>query len=160
MITEKPPRERALRIPGPYPHLLVVRAPYYRAVVEVLTEGAISVLGTAGATHGILDVFGAFELPQVIRLALRGRRHFDGYIALGCVVRGETDNYDFLCGATMQGIMDVSIRYGIALGNGLLTVDTLAQAEARSAADEHNKGAEAAEAVLGQISATRRLGSW
>ena len=160
MITEKPPRERALRIPGPYPHLLVVRAPYYRAVVEGLTEGAISVLGTAGATHGILDVFGAFELPQVIRLALRGRRHFDGYIALGCVVRGETDNYEFLCSATMHGLMEVSLRYGISLGCGLLTVDTMAQAEARSQPDEHNKGAEAAEAVLGQISATRRLGSW
>ena len=160
MITDKPTRERALKIPGPYPHVLVVRAPYYQDVVEGLTKGVIDVLGPVGATHGILDVFGAFELPQTIRLALRGRRHFDGYIALGCVLKGETDNYQFLCSTTMQGLMDVSLRYGMALGCGLLTVDTLAQAYARSAPDKNNKGAEAAEAALGQISATRRLGSW
>ena len=72
---------------GPPPHLLIVRAPYYRAVVDGLTAGADRILGEAGATVETLDVAGAFELPQAIRIALRGNRRFDGFIALGCIVR-------------------------------------------------------------------------
>ncbi len=107
----------------------------------------------------LLDVAGAFELPQAIRIALRGARRFDGFVALGCVVRGETDHYEFICRATMDGLMQVALQFGLALGTGLLTCDTLAQAEARSGRDGHNKGAEAAAAALLQIGAARRLGA-
>jgi 6,7-dimethyl-8-ribityllumazine synthase len=150
---------KAPRIEGPPPHLLIVRAPYYRGVVDGLTTGAQRILTEAGATAELMDVAGAYELPQVIRIAVRGSRRFDGFIALGCIVKGETDHYDFICKATMDGIMNVALQFGIALGTGLLTCDTIAQAEARSGQDGHNKGAEAAAAALLQIDAARRLGA-
>jgi 6,7-dimethyl-8-ribityllumazine synthase len=139
--------------------MLIVRAPYYRAVIDGMTEAAVRILEEAGATHDILDVAGAYELPQAIRIVLRGAERFDGFVALGCVVRGETDHYDFICAASMNGLLDVALQYGIALGTGLLTTDTLAQAEARSGRDGHNKGAEAAVAALKQVDAARRFGA-
>ena len=144
---------------GPPPHLLVVRAPYYRTVVDGLTEGASRIIRDAGGTLEVLDVAGAYELPQVIRIAMRGTRRYDGYVVLGCIVRGETDHYEFICRATMDGILSVALQFGICLGTGLLTCDTIQQAEARSGQDGHNKGAEAAAAALIQINAARHLGA-
>ena len=138
-------------------HVLVVRAPYYRDVVDGMAAGAARMLGAAGATHDTLDVVGAFELAQAIRIALRGPRRYDGYIALGCVVRGETDHYEFICRTSLDGLMQVALQYGLAMGTGLLTVSDLAQAVARSSDDTHNKGAEAAAAALGQIAIMRRF---
>ncbi len=157
MSTLDAPLARAPLVPGPRPRLLVVRAPYYRGVVDGMRDGALRILDEAGASYATLDVAGAFELPQAIRIAVATGCGFDGYIALGCVVRGETDHYDFICASTMQGLMDVALAHALALGSGLLTVDTLAQAEARSSADGHNKGAEAAVASLLQIVARRSM---
>jgi 6,7-dimethyl-8-ribityllumazine synthase len=159
MSTEDAPLPAAPRVEGAPPHLLVVRAPYYRDVVDGLLRGAERILREAGATFEVLDVAGAFELPQAIRIALRGARRFDGYVALGCVVRGETDHYEFICQSTMDGMMQVALSFALALGTGLLTVDTIEQALARSGQDGHNKGAEAAAAALLQIAAARRLGA-
>jgi 6,7-dimethyl-8-ribityllumazine synthase len=159
MSTEDAELPRAPSVDGPPPHLLVVRAPYYREVIDGLTAGARRILGEAGASSDTLDVAGAFELPQAIRIALRGSRKFDGFIALGCIVKGETDHYDFICRATMDGIMSVALQFGLCLGTGLLTCDTIEQAEARSSQDGHNKGAEAAAAALLQINAARHLGA-
>lgn len=159
MSTADAPMPVAPEVPGPAPHLLLVRAPYYRDVVDGMTRGAARVLEQAGATHDVLDVAGAFELAQAIRLALRGTRRHDGYVALGCVVRGETDHYDHICRESMAGLMSVALQYGIALGTGLLTVHTVEQAVARSGEDGHNKGAEAAAAALLQVAAARRLGA-
>ena len=159
MSTEDAALPTAPRVEGPPPHLLIVRAPYYRTVVDGLTDGAQRLLREAGATFETLDVAGAFELPQAIRIAVRGATRFDGFIALGCVVRGETDHYEFICRETMAGLMTVSLQFGLCLGTGLLTVDSIAQAEARAAADGYNKGAEAAAAALLQIAAARRLGA-
>jgi 6,7-dimethyl-8-ribityllumazine synthase len=159
MSTQDAELPSAPHVEGAPPHLLIVRAPYYRQVVEGLTAGAQRILLEAGGTSEMLDVAGAYELPQVIRIAMRGSRHFDGFIALGCIVRGETDHYEFICKATMDGIMNVALQFGIALGTGLLTCDTVAQAEARSGQDGHNKGAEAAAAALLQINAARYLGA-
>ena len=159
MSTQDAPLAVAPQVRGPAPRILVARAPYYRAVVDGMSEGAARILAEADAASEVVDVAGAFELPQVIRLALRGHERFDGFVALGCVVRGETDHYEFICATTMQGLMDVALQYGIALGSGLLTVDTLEQAIARSGADGHNKGAEAAVAALRQVDAARRLGA-
>ena len=167
MSTDDAELPRAPKVEGPPPHLLIVRAPYYRDVVDGLAEGAERILREAGATHETVDVAGAFELPQAIRLALRsaaqrrpGERGFDGYVALGCVVRGETDHYEYICREAMAGLMQVALLYGIALGTGLLTVDTVEQARARARPDGHNKGAEAAAAALRQIDAARRLGAF
>lgn len=159
MSTKDAPLPVAPSVDGPPPRLLLVRAPYYRDVIDGTTRGARRILDEAGASHGTLDVAGAFEIPQAIRIALRGRERFDGFVALGCVIRGETDHYDFICRATMEGLMTVALQYGIALGSSLLTVDTLAQALARSGEDGHNNGAEAAVAALKQIDAARRLGA-
>ncbi|HLY88323.1 MAG TPA: 6,7-dimethyl-8-ribityllumazine synthase [Acetobacteraceae bacterium] len=159
MSTEDAPLPFAPRIGGPPPHLLIMRAPYYREVVDGLTDGAARILREASATFEQIDVAGAYELPQAIRIALRGTKRFDGFVALGCIIRGETDHYEFICRATMDGIMQVALQFGIALGTGLLTCDTLAQAEARSGKDGHNKGAEAAAAALLQIGVARQLGA-
>lgn len=167
MSTEDAELPRAPAVQGPPPHLLVVRAPYYREVVDGLADGAARILREAGATHEVLDVAGAFELPQAIRLALRAaaqsdagnRVRFDGYVALGCVVRGETDHYEYICREAMAGLMHVALTFGIALGTGLLTVDTVEQALVRARPDGHNKGAEAAAAALRQIDVARRLGA-
>jgi 6,7-dimethyl-8-ribityllumazine synthase len=165
MSTEDAERPVAPKIHGAAPHVLVVRAPYYRDVADGLLYGAQQILEQAGATHEVFDVAGSYELPQAIRLALRGNRRYDGFIALGCIVRGETDHYDFICKSSMDGLMNVALQFGIALGTGLLTCDTVAQAEARSRRDfgsgggGANKGAEAAVAALTQINAARHFGA-
>ncbi len=159
MSTQDAELPSAPKVRGSAPHLLVVRAPYYRKVIDGLTAGAERIIQEAGGTLEILDVAGAYELPQVIRLAMRGNRRYDGYVALGCIIRGETDHYDFICKSTMDGMMTVSLQFGLAMGTGLLTCDTIAQAEARSGQDGHNKGAEAAAAALLQIDAARHLGA-
>ncbi len=163
MSTEDAPVPAAPLVEGAAPHMLVVRAPYYRGVVDGMTAGALRILDQAGATHEVLDVAGAFELPQAIRLALRGGagggRGYDGFVALGCVVRGGTDHYDHICRETMAGLMAVALQFGLALGSGLLTVHSLEQAVARSGPDGHNKGAEAAAAALVQVQVARRFGA-
>lgn len=159
MSTLDAPLPTATAVPGPAPHLLVVRAPYYRDVVDGMTRGAERILADAGATHEVLDVAGAFELPQAIRLVLRGKTRFDGFVALGCVVKGETDHYEFLCREAMAGLMNVALQFGLALGSGLLTVHSIDQAIARSGDDGHNKGAEAAAAALVQVTVARTLGA-
>jgi len=149
----------APQVPGPAPHILIVRAPYYTAIVDGLRDGAIGLLTEAGATYEVLDVAGALELASAVQLAHRGNRPFDGYVALGCVVRGETDHYDHVCREAMAGLTYVALTYALCVGNGLLTVHTEAQAIERANQDGHNKGAEAAAATLMQIRAARHLGA-
>lgn len=159
MSTADAPLPAAPQVPGPPPRVLLVRAPYYRDVVDGMTRGAARILAAAGATHESLDVAGAFELAQAIRIVLRGAGGFDGFVALGCIVRGETDHYDHICRESMAGLMHVALQYGIALGTGLLTVHDIGQATARSRDDGHNKGAEAAAAALTQVAVMRGLGA-
>ncbi len=159
MSTADAPRPVAPHLDGPVPDLLIVRAPYYRDIVENLTTGARAILGQAGATHEVADVAGALELAGAIRLALRGRRRFDGFIALGCVLRGETDHYEHVCREAMSGLTQVTLQFGLCLGNGLLTVRTEAQALARATSAGANNGAEAAAAALTQIGLARGRGA-
>jgi 6,7-dimethyl-8-ribityllumazine synthase len=144
-------------VPGAKPKILMIRAPYYADVVDGMTAAARAILQGVAEEIGIVDVAGAFELPQALRIALRGGKKFDGFLALGCVVRGETDHYEFICAAAMDGLMQVALQFGICLGTALLTVDTLAQAQARSRETGANKGAEAAVACLKQIALARAL---
>ena len=159
MSTVDAPRPTAPRIDGPAPRVLIVRAPYYTRVVDGLRDGALRILGDAGASSDVLDVAGALELASAIRLAVAGGKTYDGYVALGCVVKGETDHYDHVCREAMAGLTQVALAHAICVGNGLLTVHDAEQARARSAADGHNKGAEAAAACLLQIGAARWLGA-
>ena len=156
MSTKDAPVRAPRTIEGDAPHLLVIQAPYYTDVVGGMLAGAARVLAAVGATHEVVDVSGAFELPAALRMALSADTDWDGFLLLGCVVQGETDHYDFICDAVCQGVMSIAAETGTALGFGLLTVAQLDQAIARSRDDGHNKGAEAAHAVLGQIALARR----
>lgn len=158
MSTLDSPERGAAILAGPAPNILVIQAPYYRAVVEGMLRGAQRVLADVKAETEVVEVAGGYELPAALAMALKASRRWDGFLLLGCVVKGETDHYTFICDAICQGVMDVSTRCAAAIGFGLLTVDTLAQAEARSQDDRMNKGAEAAHAVLGQIALARRWG--
>ena len=159
MSTADAPLPAAPRLEGKPPHLLIVRAPYYTEVVDGLRDGASRLLHEAGARFDLLDVAGALELAAAVRLAVRGSRRFDGYVVLGCVVRGETDHYEYVCREAMAGLTQVALQFGLCLGNGLLTVDRVEQALERATQDGHNKGAEAAVAALLQIRAARWLGA-
>ena len=149
----------APRLDGPAPHLLIVRAPYYASVVDGLRDGAVRILREAGASFDVLDVAGALELAGAVRLALRGARRYDGFVVLGCVVKGDTDHYEYVCREAMAGITQVVLQFGLCLGNGLLTVHTIQQAHDRATESGANKGAEAAVAALLQIRAARWLGA-
>ena len=159
MSTADAPLPAAPRLEGKPPHILIVRAPYYTEVVDGLRDGAARLLHEAGAGFDLLDVAGALELAAAVRLAVRGSRRFDGYVVLGCVVRGETDHYEYVCREAMAGLTQVALQFGLCLGNGLLTVDRVEQALERATRDGHNKGAEAAVAALLQIRAARWLGA-
>jgi len=153
----KPPE--APRIGGRPPRRLVVRAPYYTVIVDGLRDGAVRIITEAGGTCDVLDVAGALELAAAIQFAVRGDRAYDGFVALGCVVKGETDHYEHVCREAMQALTRVALDHSLCLGNGLLTVASEAQALARSGQDGHNKGAEAAAAAMLQIRAARELGA-
>src|ERR1700675_5058741 len=98
-----------------FPHIMIVEAPYYANIAEELMRGAIAALDAAGASYERFVVPGAFEIPAAIRFAVeaqaRGAREarFDGYLALGCVIRGETSHYDYVCGESARGLQDVAI---------------------------------------------------
>lgn len=159
MSTRDAPLPQAPKLSGAAPRVLVVRAPYYTAVVDGLRDGALRLLGEAGAASEIIDVAGALELASAIGFAERGRRQFDAYVALGCVVRGDTDHYEHVCREAMSALTRVALDHSLCLGNGLLTVATEAQARERSGPDGHNKGAEAASAALRQLAIARALGA-
>ncbi len=155
MSTQDSPERAAARLEGPPARVLVIQAPYYADVVGGMLAGAAKVLRDVDAVLDAVDVAGAYELPAALRMAVR-RGGWDGFLLLGCVVRGETDHYSFICDAVCHGVMDISAETGVPLGFGLLTVDQLDQAVARSRDDRMNKGAEAAHALVGQIALARR----
>jgi 6,7-dimethyl-8-ribityllumazine synthase len=143
------------------PHILIVEAPYYAHIAEELAKGAIATLEAAGATYERLAVPGAFEIPAAIRFAAQradGGRPFDGYLALGCVIRGETTHYDYVCGESARGLQDLALQHGLAIGFGILTVENEAQALARARVDKKNKGGEAARACLAMIALKHQFG--
>ncbi|MCI4664306.1 MAG: 6,7-dimethyl-8-ribityllumazine synthase [Neomegalonema sp.] len=141
----------------PSPRVLIVAAPYHRAIVEGLASGASAKLREAGAHIERLDAPGALELPTMIRLASDTSR-FDGYIALGCVIRGETTHYEIVSNESAAGLMRLGVDRGLAIGNGVLTVENREQAEVRADPAQLDKGGEAALACLHLIAAIRRFG--
>ena len=157
MSTADAPLPSAPRLESPAPRVLIVRAPYYQEIVDGLRDGARRILGEIGCPVDVLDVAGALELAATVRLAVGSDRRYDAYVALGCVVRGETDHYDHVCREAMAGLTRVVLDHALCLGNGLLTVHSQTQALARSGADGPNKGAEAAAAALLQVKAARWL---
>ena len=146
------------------PHVLIVEARFYEDVADELAKGAIAALAAAGATYDRLEVPGAFELPAAIRMNIKamelgsGYRYYDGYIALGCVIRGETSHYDYVCGECARGLMDLSLEFSLAIGFGVLTVENQEQAWARASVDQLDKGRAVANAALRMIEVKRGFG--
>jgi 6,7-dimethyl-8-ribityllumazine synthase len=138
------------------PHVLLVEAPYYAHIADQLRRGAERALDSAGATHEVISVPGAFELPAAIRLVAQTTNRFDGFVALGCVIRGETTHYDHICAECARGLQDLAVREGLAIGFGVLTVENEAQALARASADHRDKGGEAVRACLALVNLKRR----
>ena len=134
----------------------IVVAPYYKDIADQLTAGATAELEAAGAMHEIIAVPGALEIPSAIAIADR-KGSFDGFVALGCVIRGETTHYETVCNDSSRGLMMLGLA-GVAVGNGILTVENYAQAEVRAAAKGENKGGGAAAACLHLIALGRRIG--
>lgn len=145
------------------PHIMIVEARFYEDIADELVQGAIAALDEAGATYERFEVAGAFEIPSAISYALiheelEDKQRFDGYIALGCVIRGETSHYDYVCGESARGLMQLSMDYGLALANGILTVENRDQAMARASRNQKDKGGEVAKACLGMIDLKRQFG--
>jgi 6,7-dimethyl-8-ribityllumazine synthase len=141
----------------PAPRILLVVAPYYRALADAQIAGAAAVLDAAGAERETVEVPGALEIPTAISLA-RETGRYEGYVALGCVIRGETTHYETVCQESARGLTLLGIRHGLAIGNGILTVETLAQAEARADPARLDKGGDAAAAALKLVALARRFG--
>ena len=130
-------------------HVLILEARFYADLCDELARGAIAAIERAGATWERHAVPGALEIPGAIALAAKAKR-FDGYVALGCVLRGETTHYDIVANESARGIMDLTMT-GLAIGNGILTCENEAQAWARARVSEMDKGAGAADAALAMI---------
>ena len=136
--------------------VLIVVAPYYRDIADNLIAGAKATLEQAGATWELIEVPGALEVPAAIGQAWR-MANFDGFVALGCVIRGETSHYDIVANESARAVMDLSVEYQLAVGNGILTVNNGDQARVRSDINKKNKGGDAARAALAMISLRRCL---
>lgn len=143
----------------PDARVLLVEARYYRDISEELSKGAIEVLETENVAYDRIEVPGALEIPGAIAVAEDAEAGYDGYIALGCVIRGETSHYDIVAGESARGLMDLTINLGLAIGNGILTVENEEQALARARVSEKNKGGFAATACLQMIAMQYMLAS-
>jgi len=145
-------------------HILIVEARFYEDIADELVRGAIIELEQAGATYDRIAVPGAFEIPAAINFAIQAAeaggtaRRYDGYVALGCVIRGETTHYDYVCIESARGLQDLALRYSAAIGYGILTVENDDQAWARAKVDQKNKGGAVAKACLDMIQLKRHFG--
>jgi len=146
-------------------HILIIEAPYYEAISEELAAGAIAELQASHATYERIVVPGALEIPQALAQAVKAgvigsddaNARFDGCIALGCVIRGETSHYDIVCNNANHWLMQVAVANAIPLGNAILTVDTEAQAHERARGGRKGKGADAVRACLALVALERIL---
>ncbi len=156
------PRRRKPAVTAPLEgaRILVVESGYYEEIADTLRNGAKRALDAAHATYDVITVPGALEIPQAIVLALdaaRAAKAYDGVVALGCVIRGETSHYDIVAGESARALMEIGIGRKIPVGNGILTVDTAAQAHARAGLDKGDKGGTAAAAALALVRLKRAL---
>ena len=145
--------------------ILVIVAPYYADVANALLKGARGTLNEASASYECVTVAGALEIPQALSQAVAagliprksGGDGFDGVVAIGCVIRGETSHYDIVCNSSNHWLMETATRHAIPVGNAILTVDTHAQAMVRADGSRESKGAGAARACLGVIAIGREF---
>ncbi|RZJ78804.1 MAG: 6,7-dimethyl-8-ribityllumazine synthase [Brevundimonas sp.] len=136
--------------------VLIVEARFYGHLNDLLLEGATAAIEKAGHSYEVITVPGALEIPGAVALAADGGT-YDAFVALGVVIRGETYHFEIVAGESARGLMALSLD-GVAIGNGILTVENEAQALARARPDEKNKGGEAAEAALAMLALQARFG--
>ncbi|WP_193175454.1 6,7-dimethyl-8-ribityllumazine synthase [Oricola nitratireducens] len=141
------------------PHLLIVEARFYEGLSEALLDGAKAALDEAGATYEVVTVPGALEIPATISFALEGDREFDGFVALGVVIRGETYHFEIVANESSRALMSLAVEEAAAIGNGILTVENEAQAWARARREESDKGGFAARAALTMIALREKMGA-
>ncbi|WP_319773338.1 6,7-dimethyl-8-ribityllumazine synthase [Breoghania sp.] len=144
-------------------HLLIIDARFYDELSDELVRGAVEALDAAGATYDRVSVPGVLEIPAALSMALIAAEEdgtdYDGYVVLGCVIRGETSHYDIVAGESARAVMDMTVDLGLAVGNGILTVENSDQAWARARVSEKNKGGAAAEAALAMIAVREKIGA-
>ena len=139
------------------PRIMIVEARFYDDIADELVKGAVAELEREGFSYDRFSVPGAFEIPAAIKYAIRGRDfymalpRYAGYIALGCVIRGETSHYDYVCGESARGLQDLAVQHALAIGYGILTCENRDQAMKRASTEQKNKGGEAARACLDMI---------
>ncbi len=142
--------------------ILVVEARYYEAIADTLLAGVRGVLQEAGAAYDVITVPGALEIPTALAIALDAasakRKPYDGAVALGCVIRGDTLHFEIVSEQSARGVMDVSLARKVPIGNGILTVNNEDQATVRADLDAGNKGGEAARAALTLVGLKRAAG--
>jgi 6,7-dimethyl-8-ribityllumazine synthase len=140
--------------------VLIVESGYYEDIADTVLAGAKRALDAAGAAYDVVTVPGALEIPQAIVIALdaaRGSKAYEGVVALGCVIRGETSHYDIVAGESARALMEIGVGRKVPVGNGILTVDKAAQAQVRAALDKGDKGGTAANAALALIRLKRQV---
>lgn len=154
---------KAFILPKEKAHLLIIEARYHDALADALLDGAKAALDEAGATYDVVTVPGALEIPAIISFALDGADEggtaYDGYVALGVVIRGDTYHFDVVANESSRGLMDLSIDESLAIGNGILTTENEEQAWVRARRDDGDKGGFAARAALTMIALRERLGA-
>lgn len=145
------------------PHIMIIEARFYEDIADEMVKGAVAELEASGCSYERFAVPGVFEIPAAVAYSIRsmdvftGRRRFDGYVALGCVIRGETTHYDYVCEESARGLQDLAIKHTLALGYGILTVENQEQAWVRAAVAQKNKGGAATRACLDMIELKRQF---
>lgn len=145
------------------PRVLIIEARFYEDIADELAKGAIAELDVAGVSYERIAVPGTFEVPAAIHFAMHSMEvhtashDYTGFIALGCVIRGQTNHYDHICRETSRALMDLSVKGEIALGFGILTCENREQAWERASVARKNKGADAARACLRMMELRRRF---
>ena len=141
--------------------ILIVEARYYDDLADALLAGAMTVLEKAGVEVERISVPGSLEIPGAIAIALeaarRKRRPYDGVVALGCVIRGDTIHFEIVSQESARGLMALSMQHALPIGNGIITVNTQSQAFARARMEEMDKGGDAARAALAMVRVKRQL---
>ena len=144
--------------------VLIVEARFYEHISDALFDGAATALQSAGAHFDRIAVPGALEIPVAIGSAARagaeGANPYDGYVALGCVIRGETYHFEIVANESAHGLMDLGVRQHLSIGNGILTVENEEQALMRAARDQLDKGGDAARACLALLNLRARFGKF
>ncbi len=138
-------------------NILIVAADFYKDITAALVQGASEELQKQGHTFEVLSVPGAFEIPAAIAFALEGGELYDGFVALGCVIRGETTHYDYVCIESARGINELAIYQQAPIGYGVLTVENEEQAWERALPSRKNKGKAAVEACLTMLAIKNRF---